>query len=219
MTKGADTRDRIVDQAFRVATVEGLGGVTLGRLAADVGMSKSGLFAHFRSKEELQLEVLRVAAERFRERVVRPALAAPRGEPRVRAVFERWMAWTADEECMPGGCLFAAAGAELDDQPGVLRDALAAAQQQWFEAIARVARTGVEAGHFRPALDAEQFAFELYGIMFGYYHARRLLRDPRAEERARRAFDALVASVSVQPGRLTEGRPGAISHDSEPRSP
>jgi AcrR family transcriptional regulator len=128
MPKGAATRDRIIDHAFRVATVEGIGGVTLGRLAADVGMSKSGLFAHFRSKEELQLEVLRVAAERFTETVVKPALAAPRGLPRVRAVFERWMTWTADEDCMPGGCLFAAAGVELDDQPGVLRDALADAQ-------------------------------------------------------------------------------------------
>ena len=196
MTKGSVTRDRIVDQAFRVATIEGLGGVTIGRLAADVGMSKSGLFAHFRSKGELQLEVLRVATERFRETVVRPAPAEPRGEPRVRAVFERWMAWTADDDCMPGGCLFAAAGVELDDQPGVLRDAVAASQAEWAAAIARVARTAVDAGHFRADLDPEQFAFELYGIMFGYYHARRLLRDPRAEERARRAFDALVASAS-----------------------
>jgi len=197
MTKGATTRDRIVEQAFRVATVEGLGGVTLGRLAADVGMSKSGLFAHFRSKEELQLEVLRLAAERFRETVVRPALAAPRGLPRVRAVFERWMAWTADEECMPGGCLFAAAGVELDDRPGVLREAVAAVQAEWAAAIARVARTAIEAGHFQTAVDPEQFAFELYGIMLGYYHARRLLRDPRAEERVQRAFDALVASASA----------------------
>src|SRR5436853_7635330 len=115
MTKGADTRQRILDNAFRLAARDGLGGVSLGSLAGDIGLSKSGLFAHFRSKEELQLEMLRTASMQFIENVMVPALRKPRGVPRLRAMFDNWLEWATAQQ---GGCIFVAASVELDDRPG-----------------------------------------------------------------------------------------------------
>jgi AcrR family transcriptional regulator len=194
MSKGAATKDRIIESALRTASVEGLEGISLGRLAADVGMSKSGLFAHFASKEELQLDVLQAAAARFMDVVVRPAMQEPRGEPRVRSLFEHWLVWERHES-LPGGCVFMHAAAELDDRPGPARDALVAWQQQWLDALAKAARLAVEAGHFRADLDPALFAFQQLGLVLGYYHSRRLLSDPQAEQHVRNAFDALVAAA------------------------
>ena len=170
MGKGEDTRTAILDQAVRLASRVGLSGLTIGTLADALELSKSGLFAHFQSKETLQVQVLGRASHIFVQVVVRPALAAPRGEPRVRAIFDRWLGWT-ERASLPGGCLFVAAATELD---------------------ANVVRTGIEEEHFRADLDAEQFAHELYGVMLGYHHSDRLLRDPRSAERARSAFESLV---------------------------
>ena len=194
MSKGAATRDRIIESALRTASVDGLEGISLGRLAADVGMSKSGLFAHFASKEELQLDVLHAAAARFMEIVVQPAMQEPRGEPRVRSLFEHWLVWERHES-LPGGCVFMHAAAELDDRPGPARDALVEWQQQWLDALAKAAGIAVDAGHFRADLDPGLFAFQQLGLVLGYYHARRLLNDPAAEEHVRRAFDALVLAA------------------------
>lgn len=194
MSKGAATRDRIIERALRTASVEGLEGISLGRLASDVGMSKSGLFAHFESKEALQLDVLAAAAEKFTEVVVRPAFEAPRGEPRVRALFEHWLRWERNES-LPGGCVFMHAIAELDDRPGPARDSLVDWQQQWLDALAKAARIAVNEGHFHAGVDAELFAFQQYGLVMAYYHARRLFNDPQAEDRVRRAFDALVTAA------------------------
>lgn len=194
MSKGAATKDRIIESALRTASVEGLEGISLGRLAADVGMSKSGLFAHFGSKEELQLDVLQAAAARFVDVVVQPAMREPRGEPRVRSLFEHWLVWERHES-LPGGCVFMHAAAELDDRPGPARDALVQWQQQWLDALAKAARIAVDAGHFRADLDPGLFAFQQLGLVMGYYHARRLLNDPAAEDRVRRAFDALVLAA------------------------
>src|SRR4051812_33343447 len=123
MSKGFGTRDRILDQAVRIASLEGLEGVTGGELAGGLGLSKSGLFAHFGSKDSLLVQVLETASARFLELVLRPALKAPRGEPRVIALFERWLIW-AEPTNLPGGCIFVAAAVELDDHPGPLRDVL-----------------------------------------------------------------------------------------------
>jgi hypothetical protein len=132
--------------------------------------------------------------------VVRPALAAPRGEPRIRALFDRWLAWTRAAE-LPGGCLFVTAAAELDDRPGPARDRLVALQKEWLELIATVVKTGIAEGQLREDLDAEQFAHDLYGVMLGYHHADRLLQDPRAEARARSAFESLLAAARREPRR------------------
>ncbi|HEX5760680.1 MAG TPA: TetR/AcrR family transcriptional regulator [Thermoanaerobaculia bacterium] len=194
MGKGAETKERILEQAVGLASRDGLDGLSIGGLATELGLSKSGLFAHFGSKEELQLQVLQAAVERFREVVVRPGLAAPRGEPRIRVFFERWLDWDAGRS-LPGGCILIAAATELDDRPGPQRELLVRAQRDWFDALAKAARIAVEEGHFRADLDAEQFAFQLYGIVLGYHHSKRLLRDPRAPEHARGAYQRLIDSV------------------------
>lgn len=196
MSKGTITRERIVDQALKDASLEGLEGLSLGRLAEEVGMSKSGLFAHFGSKEELQKQVLAAAAERFTTIVVRPALTAPRGLPRVRAMFEGWLRWERDES-VPGGCVFTHAQAELDDKPGPVRDALAAWQKQWKEMLAKAASLAVAEGHFKSGLNTQQFAFQMFGIVFAYYHAKRLLGETNAESQARAAFESLVGWASA----------------------
>jgi AcrR family transcriptional regulator len=197
MNKGMETRQAVLEEAAREASRVGLGGLTIGSLAASTQLSKSGLFAHFQSKESLQLQLLDHTRARFVELVVRPALAARRGEPRVRELFRRWLAWDAD--ALPGGCLFVAASAELDDQPGPVRDRLAQDQRDWMDTIAQVFRTGVAEGHFRPDADPEQFAYDLYGVMLAFHHASRLLADPAAATRATSAFEALLHAARPIP--------------------
>ena len=194
MSKGDATRSRIVETALRAASVDGLEGITLGKVAADVGMSKSGLFAHFDSKEALQLDVLATAAKKFTEVVVRPALSAPRGEPRLRAFFGRWMEWE-QHESLPGGCVFMHAAAELDDRPGPARETLVDSQRAWLETLAKAVRMAIEAGHFRADVDPSLFVFQLQGIVFGYYHSVRLFRDPAAKSHAMGAFEALMTAA------------------------
>jgi AcrR family transcriptional regulator len=194
MRKGEATRERILESALELATTDGLTGLSIGRLADRTRMSKSGLFAHFGSKEGLQVDVLELAAERFRETVIMPAFRAPRGEPRLRALFEHWLDWL-DSDVMPGGCLFVAAAAELDDQPGAAREALAEAQRQWLDALARATRIAIEEKHFRADVDPALFAFQMHSLVLGYHHSRRLLRDPQAARRVRDAFEALVLAA------------------------
>lgn len=194
MTKGAETRERIVDRAFRLATREGLEGLSLGALAADLGMSKSGLFAHFGSKEDLQVAVLEAAAKRFEDVVVRPALKAPRGITRLERLFDHWLAWLRDPS-VPGGCLFIAAGAELDDREGRPRDQLVGAMKSLLATIARMARKAIEQGDFDGKVDADAFALHLYSIVVGCQYAQRLLRDPKAEQHARRAFASMMSAA------------------------
>jgi AcrR family transcriptional regulator len=191
MRKGEVTRAAILDEALALASQVGLEGLSIGELAKRLGMSKSGLFAHFASKENLQLDVLRSAAERFVEMVIRPALQKPRGEPRVRALFENWLAWSR-ADFSPGGCLFVSAAVELDDRPGPPRDYLVGAQRDFLGAIATAARIAVEEGHFRRDLEPEQFAYDLYSIYLAYHHFSRLLQSPEAEERLRRSFAGLL---------------------------
>lgn len=192
MGKGADTRERILEQAVRLASRNGLEGLTIGTLSSELGLSKSGLFAHFGSKDELQLQVLQAAVERFEEVVIRPVLKTPRGEPRIRALFEHWLVW-ADREALPGGCPIVAASVEFDDRPGPQREFLAASHRRRFDFMARAARVAIEAGHFRADVDPEQFAFEMDAIVLGHHHTHRMLRDPKARERARVAFERVLA--------------------------
>jgi len=194
VSKGDDTRAEILDEGVRLASRVGLSGLSIGDLADALSMSKSGLFAHFQSKEALQIQVLDRAAGLFVQEVVRPALEAPRGEPRLSSLFERWLAW-ARSVALPGGCLFVSAAAELDDQPGPVRDRLVALQRDWLALVARLARSASEERHFRQDLDPEQLAHDLYAVMLGYHHAARLLRDPRAEQRARSGFELLRAAA------------------------
>jgi AcrR family transcriptional regulator len=190
MGKGQLTRHAVLEQATRTASGVGLRGVTIGSLADLTHMSKSGLFAHFGSKESLQLATVRHARDQFVNLVIRPALAAPRGEPRVRALFENWLEW--DTNVLPGGCLFVAAAVEFDDEPGAVRDELVRNQIDLDETIARLFRGGITERHFRNDTDPEQFAFQIDGILLAFHQHSRLLGDPLAAQRARRALDALL---------------------------
>ncbi|HEX6901077.1 MAG TPA: TetR/AcrR family transcriptional regulator [Thermoanaerobaculia bacterium] len=196
MGKGAETRERILDQAVRLASRDGLEGLTIGTLSSELGLSKSGLFAHFGSKDELQLQVLQAAVERFEQNVIRPALAAPRGEPRLRALMEHWLTWE-DNPDMPGGCLIVAASVEFDDRPGPLRDYLVHSHQRRYDFIVKAARIAIEAGHFRPDLDTDQFAFDVNAVLLGYHYAHRMLRDRKAREHARANFERLLADSRI----------------------
>jgi AcrR family transcriptional regulator len=193
MTKGSDTRDAILERAVQLASEVGLEGLTIGRLASALDLSKSGLFAHFDSKEGLQVATLDRAAESFAAVVVRPALRARRGEPRLRALVDNWLRWPI-EVPQPGGCIFVQASVELDDKPGPARDRLVTLQREWLASLATAVKGAIAEGHFRRDVDPEQVAFELYGIMLSTHHAARLLRDSRANARARRAIDRLLAS-------------------------
>jgi AcrR family transcriptional regulator len=193
-TKGEQTREAILVHALGLVTRIGLEGLTIGRLADDLKMSKSGLFAHFRSKEALQLEILRLAGARMIEAVVKPALVAPRGEPRVRALFERWLEWERSPS-LPGGCPFISASFELDDRPGPVRDFVVQNLRDWLDTMAGAARIAVQEGHFRADLDCEQFAHDCQGIGLAFVHASRLMGDPKAHARATTAFDVLVRAA------------------------
>jgi AcrR family transcriptional regulator len=192
MAKGQETRDRILDQALDLATIVGIEGLSIGELAKAAQMSKSGLFAHFDSKEDLQIEVLKKATVYFIETVVSPALREPRGEPRVRALFDRWLAW---ETLRTGGCPFMAASFELDDKPGRVRDALVATQQDWIDNLTAAIQIAVDEGHFRKDVDAGQLAFEVYGAFMGFHLYHRLIRDPKAHTRATEALERLLAGA------------------------
>ncbi|MEJ7730541.1 MAG: TetR family transcriptional regulator [Polyangiaceae bacterium] len=175
MTKGENTRSSVLDSALALASEDGLAGVTIGRLAERCGLSKSGLFAHFSSKENLQVEILKETIDRFVAQVVSPALKAARGEARVQALFDRWMSWPKE---FPGGCIFAVAALELDDKPGPAREVLVASQKDWQAALATAARIAVEEGHFRSNLDVDQFAHEVYCLGYGYLAVSRLRLHP-----------------------------------------
>jgi len=191
MGKGEQTRQAIVDQALELVSTVGLDKLTIGALAGATGMSKSGLFAHFNSKEQLQLQVLAQARQRFIEIVIAPALQKPRGEARLRAIFESTMKqWEND---LPGGCVFHAVSAELDDQPGPARDYLVETQRDYADTLRRAAEIAIEEGQFRKDLDLDQFVFELGSITAAYHHFGRLLGDPDADQRARNMFEGLLA--------------------------
>ena len=192
MGKGEQTRLAVLEQAADVAARQGLSTLTIGDLATRTRLSKSGLFAHFQSKEALQLAVLAYARDKFTDEVLRPAARTVRGETRVRALFEHWLEVSQSSNAE---CLFVAASSEFDDQPGPVRDQLVRDHRDCNDSIMQMFRTGVTEGDFREDADPEQFAFDLHGIMLGFFHAHRLLGDPRAPERARRAFEALLVAA------------------------
>ena len=202
MAKGEQTRQAILARAFEIAKTVGLSGLSIGRLAEDTGLSKSGLFAHFGSKEALEVAVVEEAARQFVELVMTPALRQPRGEPRVRALFERWLQWGQ----RPGGCFFVAAVAELDDRPGPPRDALVQVSKDWLDTLATAARITIAEGHFRPDVDPDQFAFDVYSIMLGFHTYQKFLRAPASLERARESLERLLASARAPAARAGDRR-------------
>jgi AcrR family transcriptional regulator len=207
MRKGERTREAIVDQALDLATVQGLEALSIGALATETGMSKSGLFAHFGSKEALQLAVLEAASARFSELVIKPSRNESRGIRRLIALVENWLQW-ANSDALSGGCPFVAAQVEWDDREGPVRDYLVWAQTSWLGVLAGAAEKAVAQGDFRADLDTRGLAHDVYAVALGYHNAQRLLRDPKAEDYARDAFRRLLRDAR-------EGAPRAAAPAAE----
>jgi len=186
--KGASTRGRLLDCACELAARLGLEGVSIGELAQAAGMSKSGVFAHFGSREDLVRQTLDWAASGFTGRVMAPALRQPRGLPRLQAMLEGWLQWIVDH---PDGCVFLGAAAEYDGRPGPLREHVATLMERWRQALERAVAMAVEQGHLRPDTDPQLLAFELHGVMYGLHHVR-MYQPVQAPVLARRAVAALL---------------------------
>ena len=200
LMKGRQTRAAILDAALALASHIGLEGVSIGALAEVIGMSKSGVFAHFGSREELQISIVREYHAKFEEEVFRPALASPRGLPRLQALFDRWLRRVSVE--IDSGCIYISGAVEFDDRPGPVREALVTMVQTWQQALERAIRAAVEAGHLRADTDAEQVLFEIHGLILAIHHDARFLRHAGAEERARKAFSRVIEHWSpADPGR------------------
>jgi AcrR family transcriptional regulator len=190
-TKGERTRAAILDVALRLVSKAGLDGLTIGTLADATDMSKSGLFAHFGSREELLLAVLAHGQAQFGEVVFQPSMAKPRGLPRLRAMFVNWLDWTESAE-LPGGCPMIGGATEFDDRPGPVREMLAGGQRTWIETLKRAVRQAIDEDQLEPGTDPEQIAFEMFGIALVVHHHRRLLGYKKARERALAALDSLL---------------------------
>ena len=202
--KGQQTKAAIVDAALALATQIGLEGLSIGGLAEATGMSKSGVFAHFGSREELQISVINEYHTRFEEEVFYPAMQEARGLPRLRALFRHWMNRTSVE--IDSGCLYISGAVEFDDRPGPVRDALVNSVKSWLGALQRAIGQAREEGHLRADLDEQQLAFEIHGLILALHYEARLLHSPGSIERATAAFENLLklyGARSASAGRST----------------
>ena len=185
------TRERIVDHGLALASAEGLEGLTIGRLAGELGMSKAGVLGHFGTKESLQLAVVDAAARLFAEQVPQRVRGVAAGLPHLRAVCEAWVSYL-ERDVLPGGCFFTAAATEFDDRGGPVRGAVAGLNAVWRRDLRGHVRDAVAAGHLPPDTDPDQLTFELVGVMLALNHYRQLQHDPNAAGRARRALGRLL---------------------------
>ncbi|MBE0623777.1 MAG: TetR/AcrR family transcriptional regulator [Burkholderiales bacterium] len=203
MRKGQKTRSAILEQALAIASQLGLSGLTIGTLAERSGLSKSGLFAHFRSKEGLQLAVIQGVRESYSDLVFQPAMRQAPGLPRLRAIVENWLAWTGSAK-LPGGCIMIAAAFEFDDCPGPVRELISQSLRELRKTLARAIRMAVDAAQLHPDTDPEQLAFEICAIYCGAQLDARLFGSPDARRRAMLAFENLI-------GRAGSGNAAAHS--------
>ena len=196
MGKGDVTRAQVLAVGLDITSEVGLEGLTIGKLADRAGMSKSGLYAHFASKEDLQCQVLDAASERFADAVLRPAFTAPRGLPRLESVMELWMLWETDE--LPGGCPFVAAAVDYDDREGPVRDRVVFYLERLMTEIEKAVRMAIDEGHFRADVDTRAYAFEAWGVILAYQQWARMLKTQDAADRARAALAALNGRASAR---------------------
>jgi len=209
--KGEETRAAILDAALGIARRDGMEGLTIGLLAERMDMSKSGVFAHFGSRTDLQLAVLQEYARRFVDEVLSPAVRAPRGLPRLRALLERWLALLAQE--IEAGCILIGGASEYDDRPGPLHDALAAIVGGWKRELLKAVRQAREIGDLRADLDCDQLVFEIYGVMLMFHQDARLLRGRDSVRRARAGLSRLLDGAMAAPAQpARRGEPRSRSH-------
>jgi len=191
MAKGEDTKLTVLEAGLDMASQLGLECVTIGNLAKTTNLSKSGLFAHFQSKENLQVEILNFAAQLFSEGVIFPALKIKAGIPRIRALVDNWIQWTSK---LTGGCIFVSASADFSDRPGKVRDVLLHQQEEWIDCLRRIARSAIEAGDFKQDIDDDQFAFDLYSLLLGFHLYYKLLDDAETKKHEETALVRLLNS-------------------------
>ncbi|HEY9068499.1 MAG TPA: TetR/AcrR family transcriptional regulator [Burkholderiaceae bacterium] len=189
--KGRQTRATILDAALTLASHMGLEGLSIGALAEVTQMSKSGVFAHFGSREELQISVVREYHAKFEDEVFRPAMKVRRGLPRLRTLFDRWFKRVSVE--IDAGCIYISGAVEFDDRPGPVRDALVTMVQTWQDALERAIRIAIEEGHLRADTDPKQMLFEVHGLILALHHDARFLRHDGAGVRARAAFENVLS--------------------------
>jgi AcrR family transcriptional regulator len=195
LQKGQQTRAAILDSALSLASQMGLEGLSIGALAEVAHMSKSGVFAHFGSREELQIAVIREYHRRFEEEVFFPAMREVRGVSRLRALFERWLRRVSVE--VDSGCIYISGAVEFDDRPGPVRDALVGMVRSWHDALERAIRIAIDDGQLKADTDAQQMLFEMHGLILALHHDARLMRTPGALQRARLAFERVVNQYLV----------------------
>ncbi|QKV51780.1 TetR/AcrR family transcriptional regulator [Comamonas antarctica] len=195
--KGQQTKAHILDAALHLASQAGLEGLSIGALAAATGMSKSGVFAHFGSREELQISVVREYHQRFEQEVFFPAMQAPRGLPRLRALFDLWMKRTSVE--LDSGCIYISGAVEFDDRTGPVRDALADSVNTWHAAMRRTIVQCREQGDLHADTDEAQLLFEVHGLILALHYEARFLRAQGAMQRARQGFENILARFSNAP--------------------
>ena len=202
--KGQQTRLAILDAALGLSSQIGLEGLSIGALAEITSMSKSGVFAHFGSREELQISVVREYFNRFEQEVFYPAMSAPRGLPRLQALFANWMKRVAVE--IQSGCIFISGAVEFDDRPGPVRDALVGSVKTWLNAVQRAVVQAKQEGHLRPEADERQIGFEIHGLILALHYEARFLKTPGSIERANRAFDFILARYGMAPPAVRASR-------------
>lgn len=195
-SKGDRTRESILRVAVDLASVEGLEGLTIGRLADELSMSKSGLFAHFGSKEDLQLATVAAAREIFAGHVIRPALAVEAGVPRLWAMCENWLQYI-EGKVFKGGCFFAAASFEFDSRSGPVREAIAAAMKEWLGVLTRAVEIAIKEKHLKPSVDPQQFALEIYSLAIGAHCGFQLLEDKKALTHVRASILARIQGAAT----------------------
>ena len=191
MTKGDETKNSILYTGLDMASQLGLEGVSIGALAKANRMSKSGIFAHFQSKENLQIELLKHAGQLFAESVVIPALKIEAGIPRIRALVGNWIKWA---DTLTGGCIFVSASTEFSDRPGKVRDYLFKQQEDWIECLSRIAKSAIKIGVFPENIDCRQFAFDLYSLILGFHFYQKLLQDKETKAHQEKALNSLLAN-------------------------
>jgi AcrR family transcriptional regulator len=196
IAKGARTRESILRVAVNLASVEGLEGLSIGRLADDLAMSKSGLFAHFGSKEELQLATIEMARQIFVAHVIRPALTKATGMPRLWALCQNWLEHV-ESRVFDGGCFFTAASFEFDSRPGPVRKSIVQAMRTWLLTLSRAVAEAQKAGHLQESVHPEQFAFEIYSLAIGAHWGHQLLGDKKALSNARSMILGRIRALST----------------------
>jgi AcrR family transcriptional regulator len=195
LMKGRQTKATIVNAALGLASQIGLEGLSIGALAEVTGMSKSGVFAHFGSREELQISVIREYHDQFESEVFYPALSCARGLPRLQSLFDNWMQRTTTE--IDSGCIYISGAVEFDDRPGSVRDALASSVNTWQNALQRSVAQAQDEKHLTSKADPLQVAFEIHGLILALHYEARFLRNPGAADRARKGFSEIVARNQV----------------------